>query len=124
MTVDQGTATGLFEEPFAFDRSIVYLKAGEGDVEQDDAIDPDCSPAYKRLTPGRLYTVTGSRECSAITLARVNSTGWKESLNLIFKARNCRVRLGGRTLRHCGFRAHASAKADPTHGEHLSCLSW
>jgi hypothetical protein len=60
MTADQTVATGLFEEPFAFDRSIVYLHVGEGDVEQDDAIDR-LFARYKRLTPGRLYTVTGSR---------------------------------------------------------------
>ena len=60
ITADQGVATGLFAEPFAFDRSIVYLHVGEGAVEQDDAIDR-LFTRYKRLTPGRLYTVTESR---------------------------------------------------------------
>jgi hypothetical protein len=60
MTADQTVATRLYEEPFAFDRSIVYLHVGKGDVEQDDAIDR-LFTRYKRLTPGRLYTVTGSR---------------------------------------------------------------
>ncbi len=54
----------LAEAPFAlasgFDRSIVYLQLEGGDVEQDDAIDR-LFERYKRLTPGRLYTVTGSR---------------------------------------------------------------
>jgi hypothetical protein len=60
MTSDQSVATGLFEEPFSFDRSIVFLQVGGGDVEQDDAVDR-LFARYKRLTPGRLYTVTGSR---------------------------------------------------------------
>jgi hypothetical protein len=48
----------LLEQPFG--RSIVYLQLEGGDVEQDDAIDR-LFDRYKRLTPGRLYTVTGSR---------------------------------------------------------------
>src|SRR6185437_10755426 len=60
MTADQAVATRLYDEPFAFDRSIVYLHVGGGDVEQDDAIDR-LFERYKRLTPGRLYTVTESR---------------------------------------------------------------
>ena len=43
-----------------FGRSIVYLQLEGGDVEQDDAVDR-LFERYKRLTPGRLYTVTGSR---------------------------------------------------------------
>ena len=55
----------LAETPFApeaprFDRSIVYLQLEGGDVEQDDAVDR-LFQRYKRLTPGRLYTVTGTR---------------------------------------------------------------
>ena len=55
----------LAEAPFAeeappFGRSIVYLQLEGGDVEQDDAIDR-LFERYKRLTPGRLYTVTGTR---------------------------------------------------------------
>jgi hypothetical protein len=47
-------------DDFAFNRSIVYLQLEGGDVEQDDAIDR-LFKRYKRLTPGRLYTVTASR---------------------------------------------------------------
>ena len=43
-----------------FGRSIVYLQLEGGDVEQDDAVDR-LFERYKRLTPCRLYTVTGSR---------------------------------------------------------------
>ena len=38
----------------------MYLQLEGGDVEQDDAIDR-LFARYKRLTPGRLYTVTASR---------------------------------------------------------------
>ena len=59
------TDAKLAESPFApdappFGRSIVYLQLDGGDVEQDDAVDR-LFDRYKRLTPGRLYTVTGSR---------------------------------------------------------------
>lgn len=59
------TDATLAEAPFApeapsFGRSIVYLQLEGGDVEQDDAVDR-LFDRYKRLTPGRLYTVTGSR---------------------------------------------------------------
>src|SRR5205823_6412708 len=60
ITIDPAMANGLFAAPFAFDRSIVFLHVGEGDVEQDDAVDR-LFARYKRLTPGRLYTVTGTR---------------------------------------------------------------
>lgn len=60
ITADQAVANGLFEHPFAFDRSIVYLNVTSGDVEQDDAVDRLFS-RYKRLTPRRLYTVTEAR---------------------------------------------------------------
>ncbi len=43
-----------------FKRSIVHLAVGPGDVEQDDAVDR-LFTRYKRLTPGRLYTVSTSR---------------------------------------------------------------
>jgi hypothetical protein len=58
------TDGALAEAPFllgqAFGRSIVYLQLEGGDVEHDDAVDR-LFQRYKRLTPGRLYTVTGSR---------------------------------------------------------------
>ena len=51
----------LFAEDAAgFGRSVVYLQLEGGDVEQDDAVDR-LFERYKRLTPGRLYTVTGTR---------------------------------------------------------------
>src|SRR5215218_5730368 len=55
----------LVESAFAedapkFGRSIVYLQLEGGDVEQDDAVGR-LFERYKRLTPGRLYTVTGTR---------------------------------------------------------------
>ena len=55
----------LAESPLAadappFGRSIVYLQLEGGDVEQDDAV-TRLFERYRRLTPGRLYTVTGSR---------------------------------------------------------------
>jgi predicted nuclease of predicted toxin-antitoxin system len=43
-----------------FGRSVVYVHVEGGDVEQDDAVDR-LFARYKRLAPGRLYTVTGSR---------------------------------------------------------------
>ena len=43
-----------------FVRSVVYLQLAGGDVEQDDAIDR-LFTRYKRLTPGRMYTVTENR---------------------------------------------------------------
>ena len=51
-------APSLLDKPFG--RSIVYLQLEGGDVEQDDAIDR-LFDRYKRLSPGRLYTVTASR---------------------------------------------------------------
>jgi hypothetical protein len=61
MTPDAKLAeTPFAEEAPAFGRSIVYLQLEGGDVEQDDAV-TRLFDRYKRLTPGRLYTVTGSR---------------------------------------------------------------
>ena len=51
---------GVFDEAIWFNRSIVFLQLQGGDVEQDDAIDR-LFKRYKRLTPGRLYTVTETR---------------------------------------------------------------
>ena len=39
---------------------MVHLNVDEGEIEQDDAIDR-LFTRYKRLSPGRLYTVTGGR---------------------------------------------------------------
>jgi hypothetical protein len=43
-----------------FDRSIVFLQLESGDAERVQAIDR-LFKRYKRLTPGRIYTVTASR---------------------------------------------------------------
>ncbi|HET6246883.1 MAG TPA: hypothetical protein VFE47_04215 [Tepidisphaeraceae bacterium] len=60
ITPDPSIAQSLAESKWNFDRSIVFLQLEGGDVEQDDAIDR-LFARYKRLTPGRLYTVTASR---------------------------------------------------------------
>jgi hypothetical protein len=62
MTTDAALASALFdrEEAPPFNRSIVYLQLEGGEVEQDDAV-TRLFARYKRLTPGRLYTVTASR---------------------------------------------------------------
>jgi hypothetical protein len=58
------TAEQVAQAPYAMDlwfhRSIVYLQLAGGEVEQDDAVDR-LFARYKRLTPGRLYTVTETR---------------------------------------------------------------
>jgi hypothetical protein len=60
LTADAALARSPFEEPTAFNRSIIFLQLPAGDVEQDDAIDR-LFTRYKRLTPGRIYTVTEGR---------------------------------------------------------------
>jgi predicted nuclease of predicted toxin-antitoxin system len=60
ITADSELADAPFTNGSRFDRSIVFLQVEGGDVEQDDAIDR-LFKRYKRLTPRRLYTVTGSR---------------------------------------------------------------
>lgn len=60
LTTDAAMSAAPFLLSFWFNRSIVYLQLEGADIEQDDAIDR-LFKRYKRLTPGRLYTVTGSR---------------------------------------------------------------
>src|SRR5688572_5747418 len=60
ITTDAQLVSAPFERPSPFARSIVFLQLEGGDVEQDDAIDR-LFGRYKRLAPGRIYTVTGSR---------------------------------------------------------------
>ena len=60
MTNDASLVTHVVERGADFGRSIAYLQVEGGDVEQDDAVDR-LFQRYKRLTPGRLYTVTASR---------------------------------------------------------------
>ena len=60
VTNDAGLANAPFEHDFYFNRGIVFLQLQGQDVEQDDAVDR-LFERYKRLTPKRLYTVTGAR---------------------------------------------------------------
>ncbi len=60
MTVDPALAEIPYKLDFWFGRSIVQLLVGDGEIEQDDAVDR-LFTRYKRLTPGRLYLVTHSR---------------------------------------------------------------
>src|SRR5688572_24069215 len=60
MTNDAALVTHVVERGADFGRSIAYLQVEGGDIEQDDAVDR-LFQRYKRLTPGRLYTVTASR---------------------------------------------------------------
>ncbi|HEY2585889.1 MAG TPA: hypothetical protein VGI81_09010 [Tepidisphaeraceae bacterium] len=60
LTADAGLAQAPFEQGARFARTMVLLNVEGGDVEQDDALDR-LFERYKRLAPGRLYTVTGSR---------------------------------------------------------------
>jgi len=60
ITADPALANSPFENGRTFGRSIVFLQLDGGDVEQDDAVDR-LFERYKRLSPGRLYTVTGTR---------------------------------------------------------------
>jgi hypothetical protein len=59
-TTDATLVNTIFDEKIWFNRVVVYLQLEGGDVEQDDAVDR-LFERYKRLTPGRLYTLTGSR---------------------------------------------------------------
>ena len=60
ITNDADLVNAVFDDDIWFNRSIVFLQLPGGDVEQDDAIDR-LFARYKRLTPGRLYTVTETR---------------------------------------------------------------
>lgn len=60
VTTDAELINGVFDDDIWFNRSIVFLQLAGADVEQDDAIDR-LFQRYKRLTPGRLYTVTETR---------------------------------------------------------------
>lgn len=60
LTTDPDMAEAPLHTPVKFDRSLVFLQLTGGDVEQDDAIDR-LFDRYKRLVPGRMYTVTGAR---------------------------------------------------------------
>jgi predicted nuclease of predicted toxin-antitoxin system len=60
MTADAEFAQAPLEAGRRFGRTVVFLNVDPGEVEQDDAVDR-LFERYKRLTPGRLYTVTNSR---------------------------------------------------------------
>jgi len=60
MTADPDFAQAPFDQDRRFGRTMVFLNVESGDVEQDDAVDR-LFERYKRLAPGRLYTVTNSR---------------------------------------------------------------
>lgn len=60
LTADAGLIKATVEERTGFSRTIVYLQLEGEDVEQDDAVDR-LFDRYKRLSPRRLYTVTGTR---------------------------------------------------------------
>ena len=60
LTADQGLVEAPYEHEIWFKRTIVFLQLEGGDVEQDDAVDR-LFERYPRLTPRRLYTVTGTR---------------------------------------------------------------
>jgi hypothetical protein len=60
LTTDAALTSAVFASDLWLKRSMVYLQLEGADVEQDDAVDR-LFARYKRLTPGRLYTVTGSR---------------------------------------------------------------
>lgn len=60
MTDDATLVEALFAERIKFIRSLVYLQLAGDEVEQDDAVDR-LFARYKRLSPGRVYTVTETR---------------------------------------------------------------
>jgi hypothetical protein len=60
LTTDGSLSSAAFLQNIRVKRSMVYLQLEGADVEQDDAVDRLFN-RYKRLSPGRLYTVTGSR---------------------------------------------------------------
>lgn len=60
ITNDPLLARAPFEEGLGFGGVIVFLQLSGEDVEQDDAVDR-LFERYKRLTRGRLYTLTASR---------------------------------------------------------------
>lgn len=60
ITGNDAVVQWIYDNDFWTQRSVVYLQVEGGDVEQDDAVDR-LFTRYKRLTPSRLYTVTGTR---------------------------------------------------------------
>lgn len=60
LTDDALVVDTLFIHRPRFIRTLVYLQLAGGEVEQDDAIDR-LFARYRRLSPERVYTVTGTR---------------------------------------------------------------
>lgn len=64
LTSDAAVVEAIYAKPGAargrFARALVYLQLEAGEVEQDEAIDR-LFERYKRLTPGRMYTLTAAR---------------------------------------------------------------
>jgi hypothetical protein len=60
ITADKALVDYAVTSPGKFNRLIVYLQLAGEDIEQDDAVDR-LFDRYKRLTHGRLYTVTENR---------------------------------------------------------------
>jgi hypothetical protein len=60
ITDDSALVNAALSAAMSFGRSIVFLQLAGGEVEQDDAIDR-LFERYKRLSPGRMYTVTETR---------------------------------------------------------------
>jgi hypothetical protein len=59
-TTDAALIHAIYDDKIWFNRSMIYLQLEGGEIEQDDAVDR-LFKRYKRLTPGRLYTLTESR---------------------------------------------------------------
>src|SRR5262245_47381324 len=60
LTSDASFVAHSASRPVKFDRSIVLLQLGGSDAERDDAVHR-LFERYKRLSPGRIYTITASR---------------------------------------------------------------
>lgn len=60
ITADERLIQWIYDNDYWVQRSVVYLQVEGGEVEQDDAVDR-LFARYKRLTPARLYVVTGQR---------------------------------------------------------------
>jgi hypothetical protein len=60
LSADDVIHSAIYAAGFPFQRSIVYLQSARGEQEQAEALGR-LFERYKRLVPGRLYTVTPSR---------------------------------------------------------------
>ncbi len=60
LSADETLHAAIYAAGFPFRRSIVYFQSARAEAEQAEALER-LFERYKRLTPGRLYTITGSR---------------------------------------------------------------